>query len=1228
MPSFMNRLFNIRQHEWPRLLLLFLMAFIAVTGITWGKLTVQPRFWEVVGVHNLGYSFIIEGLLAMTLVALYSPFADRLANDTLLIVIALVSATAVAVGWFLLASNNQKAGYFLLYPLFTVIPFILNLHWWTYVTGFYDARAAKRIVPVLASNARLAGAFAGFSVAAITRWAGSANEVIVLWALSLVVMAVLAALSPFILPTPQPTAVSPPSLSTPPAAYIASIREGYRYVISSPYLRWLALATLLVTLLLTLLKYQSSHIISTAFQTDGLLSQRFRSDTEFLGQLEAYANLLMLPVQIFILSRLFGKIGLGKANLLFPAGVGGVTSALLAFSLMALTPGIVIMGSLAYLTVNVFNTVFRNPIDHLLLNAVPLRIKGRARVFVNGLLVQTGCILGGLLLLLPFITGTPFFLPALLAAVSLVYLGTAVAVGHRYTNALVSMLEQEDYSFLLEQEAADLTVTDPAALDRLRQKLEQSQSEEFTLFMVSLISNVGGSGAVPILADLARRSNAHIRAVTLDILAAAETRNSAATDLFTEFLQDDDPQVRRSALAGLERIDGRDNPSYLATAAAMLADPDVAVRTQALPALLRHGDLAQREQALDAVQKMLAGADRYERANALHALGQTADTSYLNDITRMLQDTSDRVRLEAAIILEAFSLQKVNRTVADQVVTAMSPLLQDPVERIRAASLVALARLGGHHTYAQLVESLKDPSPQIQMTAVDTLTNLGKKAAPMVHPQLNSPDPQLRKMAAVILGRINRREYGSLVTAQIQANLLQIAQNIGYLEALQPINSYASITILQSVFREENDRLLAEIFFLLTAVQDADSVQVIRESLRSHVERIRANALEALESLTSPQTAELIAQLLNPQATGAEFLHSSREMWEMKFPTTTEAISKLATDLSVEPWPRSIAAFALGEIGRAIATPQATAVAQETTAPPPAAKTADGRRRRLDLLDTLIDDVQSPATPAQPPATPPDRRQARRDRVTQAGHLLDALAGDSQAPPEPPAPDALETIYYPPPTVAKTIPITRILALLHEAGYAPEESVRLAAQHAGDLIAGKESLHRVKEHAMLSAIERIIFLKEVLFFREMTVDQLKVLSMVCEETLYNEDELVYKEGDAGGVLYVVVRGRVSIERESRRSTVARLATIEAYSYFGEMNLFDASPHTDTAVALQDTLTLNLRREPLIALARQYPDLSLELINILSQRLRETTDQVARLTKSHPRALHKVYDQLE
>jgi CRP-like cAMP-binding protein len=144
----------------------------------------------------------------------------------------------------------------------------------------------------------------------------------------------------------------------------------------------------------------------------------------------------------------------------------------------------------------------------------------------------------------------------------------------------------------------------------------------------------------------------------------------------------------------------------------------------------------------------------------------------------------------------------------------------------------------------------------------------------------------------------------------------------------------------------------------------------------------------------------------------------------------------------------------------------------------------------------------------------------------------------------------------------------------------------------------------------------------------MTIDQLKILANVCEEEFFEADTRIYNQNDPGGILYVVVSGRVAIELEKRKGSFARLATIEAHSYFGEMNLFDNSPRSTAALALQDTLTLRLRREPLIALARQYPDLSLELINVLSQRLRESSDRVADLTRTRPRELHKLFDTYE
>jgi len=160
---------------------------------------------------------------------------------------------------------------------------------------------------------------------------------------------------------------------------------------------------------------------------------------------------------------------------------------------------------------------------------------------------------------------------------------------------------------------------------------------------------------------------------------------------------------------------------------------------------------------------------------------------------------------------------------------------------------------------------------------------------------------------------------------------------------------------------------------------------------------------------------------------------------------------------------------------------------------------------------------------------------------------------------------------------------------------------------------------------MLSNIEKIIFLKEVPFFQGMTVEQLGALASVCEEEFFQAESRLFNEGDPGGTLYVVVSGCVGIEQEKRKGSFARLATLEAHSYLGETDFFDNNCRINSAIAIKDTLTLRLRREPLIALARQHPDLSLELINVLSVRLQEANERIAELTQVLPQPLQELYD---
>ncbi len=1179
MRYFLGKLFNIQSSEWPRFLLLYLMLFVPLTGVTWGEAIVEAAFLRQVGVQFLPLAIMGSALGSIVAMTIYAAFADRVANDKLLIVIMCISIVGMAAGLIFLEWGLVAITYPMLY-LIANIAFrdILNVHWPTFVNDFYDTRAAKRIVPVLSSGIRVAGIFAGLTMPILNRWL-TPGSIILLWIGSLAVMVLLVWLAPRLLGDARPSTTNQPRASFDLPSATSNIQEGYRYVFQSSFLRWLALSTLLVMVLLAFVNYQTGKVMLAELESIEAISN-------FTGLLNGVSNLIALPFQLFVLSRIAEWAGLGNANLIFPLTTLATCGGLLA------TPGLASAG-LGHLNRSTFRTTIRNPIDSLLYNAVPMRVKARARAFIGGVVTPLGTFIGGAILLWLQNPRAIFseLVPVMIGGLAIAYIGSAWMVRRQYTRALVTMLEQEDYTFLLSQRASDLSVTDSATLDWLRGKLEQPDaSPELVIFTAQLIGQVGGEQAVSILSHTARSAaDARVRSAILDTLAASDTRSDAARQLYSDLLADPDSRVRQSAMAGLESIAEPKDKRFITRMLEMIHDPDVTTSVWALSALARSGNLYQLTPAVQALDQLLSSQEPQRRALGVRVLGQAGSHRAIRQLAGFLTDPADQVRLEAVTAIETASLtslpqlktagSRIDNLVTEKVVS----LLHDPIERVRQMALVILGRVaaGDQETCQAMVGALTDPSPQVRATAVDVLAQAGKSIVPVIRPQIESPNPQLRKMAAVILSRVNPQEFGALaVGPNITDNLVSIYRRVGLVEALSTCHATRGMLVLQSALREQNQQLVSEVFYLLTAMHDPAAVNIIRDSLNSPVARVRANALEALESLTTPQLAGLIAPLLEPGLPPGKLLSLGKAAWAIEQDGAAQAIHELAH--STDPWLRAITFYALGEMGASM----------PKHAPVPAGQ---------------IEDKQ-------------EGRRARRTRAD----LFDAL-GETQKPGD----EKTNKQPTPPPESTQgVLALADIEAILKAALADPVEETRRAAHTASQMINPESAQFSQKEAPVLSAIEKIIFLKNVPFFCGMTVEQLKVLANVCEEEFFPADARLFSQGDPGGILYVVVNGKVGIEQEKRSGSFARLATIEAHSYFGEMNLFDNSQRTVSAIAIQDTLTLKLRREPLIALARQYPDLSLELINVLSQRLREASDRIAELTRTRPRELHKLFDQLE
>ncbi len=1280
MAQFFGKLFNVRTGEWPRLLLLYAMLFIFVLGTSWGTTVVEAAFLEQVGVELLPWVLIAIAVISIPTMALYTAFADRIANDMLLIAILALGILGVITGILLLWISPTLA-YPLLYLLMYVpLADIFVVHWFTYVNEFYDTRAAKRLVPLIITSPRIASIIGGLTMPLVNRILPPVG-IILLWPSACALMALLAWLMPHMLPEKQTSRVLPPlSLDTTEAqpSYMDNLRQGYQYVIHSPFLRWLAASTLLLTVLTAFLNYQSSQIFYTKLQN-------VRDISNFVGLVNGLTNLIMLPVLLFGLSRLISAIGLGTANLIYPLGTLANTS-LLILRKNRFT------AAMAYFNRNAFVAGFRNPIDSLLYNAVPLRVKGRARAFIGGLVVPVGSLIGSaILLLLPPIQQSPI-LDILMGLTALGFLVSAFFIRKQYTQALVQMLEQEDYSFLLSHEVSDLPLVDPATLGELEKKLEASDSHEMTVFMAELITRIGGNAAVPVLEHVIRKQGDELpttpsggkeedqekpkkaqglafalskaeseaqetdkqtlaftprdnkgekegigevdlvfipniedegrtRAALVDILVSAELRGATLRNLYTDLLSDPDERVRQSAITGLDYLNNPTDTHFLNQILPLTHDTSLRVRTTALSVVARSGNFYKYTPAIQALNELLKHPAPEEQAQGIRILGRIGDERAISRLVDHLPHQADSVRLEAALALEAYPLAQLPQSTQAEIVDKMTERLHDPVERIRQAALNVLSRIGTPDSYTALLPALTDTSTEVRSTAVQVLASLGQEIVPHLTALMREAKPQVQKMAVVVLSQINPKEFGNLIYINVTNNLRAIYQNHGLVEALivcsPNLTDCPSVKVLQSALQEQNQLLIQEIFFLLSASHDHGAVKIISESLQSQDERVQANALEALESLTTPRIASLVAPLFRhthaKQSDEPGPMQTlSEEIWGLHYPDTHQALQQLATQPN-DAWLRAITTFALGEIYLVLKPPAKAEKATQNSS----SRSSSRRRRRgrsTALLDALADKLtdETPAGPEPAPTTTPTPDSSPLLKPEEIETWINDALNDPDADVRQAAQAAQQRIEDRGQSSAQSSSKEKEgLSFMPSMGKGQHKSLSFMTQ----------------EGILLSTIEKIIFLKEVPFFQSMTIDQLRVLANVCEEIFFKEDTHIFKEGDPGGVLYVVISGSVGIEQESRRKgSFARLATIEAHSYFGEITLFDNSPRTASALALQDTLTLRLRREPLIALARQYPNLSLELINVLSTRLREANDRIAELSRSRPRELQKLYDQ--
>ena len=126
------------------------------------------------------------------------------------------------------------------------------------------------------------------------------------------------------------------------------------------------------------------------------------------------------------------------------------------------------------------------------------------------------------------------------------------------------------------------------------------------------------------------------------------------------------------------------------------------------------------------------------------------------------------------------------------------------------------------------------------------------------------------------------------------------------------------------------------------------------------------------------------------------------------------------------------------------------------------------------------------------------------------------------------------------------------------------------------------------------------------------------MSTILNEKIFLAGESVFREGDSGDVMYVLLAGAIDLKKRVEGGETVLTTIDEPNEFFGEMTLIDGRPRSASAVAVKDTKLLVVDRPAFEAMVLTNGRFALKIIKVLSERIRSSNALVSDLIETLPK----------
>ncbi len=562
--------------------------------------------------------------------------------------------------------------------------------------------------------------------------------------------------------------------------------------------------------------------------------------------------------------------------------------------------------------------------------------------------------------------------------------------------------------------------------------------------------------------------------------------------------------------------------------------------------------------------------------------GFRQDASAIRAALAGMNDNDPVIRRVSAEILGHLSIPEAEATLVYR--------LGDPDALVRASCLRALAQAKATSAIGRIAASLEDPEPDVRFEAIAALSALTQGSADFAYqlsPRLDDKDSRVSTRAASAILRIQppfgRRGADQKIVEKARS-FLRYTAAMGELSdrehAIMAMGEWGDAEAFEFLVNELKDRDLPirirrAVLATLARIDPTQSMPYLIQALGRPDISIQEMSATLLGQVGEAAMEPTLASLRNPHREEGALLALQRLPRPPEQPIEEYARTAVSRAVEYDGLMREIKQKSRG--GEALSL-LAESLSKKSNQYGIRALRAIGLLGDREAMGLAIDILNM-------------RNPAQRSNVIEALESIPARWRKIIQP----LMHLWEEVYQAAPNgnanwqrlLADEDPWIRDCALF-------------AAHKLGEM--------KMENIATLSLMERILFLKRVPLFENLTPGDIKQVAALAQEESFSDGVTMVREGEIGDLMFIIISGevRVLITQGQKEVEIARR---KAGEYVGEMALISREPRSATVTAAGNVRALCIDQKSFESLLRDRPDASLAVIHVLCERLKEASVKV-------------------